>query len=123
MCAAAAAFTGVGTVRYVAPDPWAVAAEPTRSADADRATWLGHEAWGVTANLLFLLGIASSVGVDSPTVTGNREREPETAEIVLALVAEGRTAEALTRDRELPDVLAPLWTRITTAATARAARR
>jgi tRNA(Arg) A34 adenosine deaminase TadA len=75
MCAAAAAFTGVGTVRYVAPDPWAVAAK---------------------------------VGVDSPTVTGNAQRQPAVARLALDLLPapSGGT---------LPELIAPVWDRVTAA--------
>jgi tRNA(Arg) A34 adenosine deaminase TadA len=118
MCAAAAAFTGVGRVRYVAPDPWAVATEQAASA----ADGPAGDLWVVTANVLFLHAVASSSGVDHPTVTRNRELEPETAAIVVDLVAEGLTAEAWTRGRSAGAALSGVWDRIVAAAAARARR-
>lgn len=86
MCATAASFLGVGVVRHVAPDPWALASgQPKNTASVGPAA----DVWVVTANLMFLLGIASKAGVDHPTVVGNRALEPETTEIVLDLVADG----------------------------------
>jgi tRNA(Arg) A34 adenosine deaminase TadA len=119
MCAAAAAFLGVGTVRHLAPDPWALA-----SGQPDNAASVGPAAdlWVVTANLLFLLSIASKAGVDHPTVVGNRELEPETTGIVLDLVADGLVAPAWTRGRSLVEALPARWDRIVAAAAARAER-
>lgn len=77
MCAAAAAFTGVGTVRYVAPDPWATAAGEAPSG----TEYLGEERWATVAGVLFVAGVAASVGWDSPTVRGN----PQLAAIARAL--------------------------------------
>jgi tRNA(Arg) A34 adenosine deaminase TadA len=122
MCAAAAAFTGVGTVRYVAPDPWAIAARPDPGVEAARSVPLGDDLWVVVANLLFLVGVASAAGVDSPTVAGNREREPETARLAVELVEQGTTAAALTAGRPLPEVLESLWPRISAAAADRRKR-
>lgn len=119
MCAAAAAFLGVGTVRHLAPDPWALA-----SGQPDNAASVGPAAdlWVVTANLLFLLGIASRAGVDHPTVVGNRKLEPETTVIVLDMVADGLVATAWARGRSLVEVLPARWDRIVAAAAARAER-
>jgi tRNA(Arg) A34 adenosine deaminase TadA len=99
MCAAAAAFTGVGTVRYVAPDPWAVAARP--AGPPSGAVPLGRPEWATVAMVLFVLGVAARVGPDSPTVTGN----PEVARIALDLLPAptGGTLE---------DLVAPIWPRV-----------
>jgi tRNA(Arg) A34 adenosine deaminase TadA len=101
MCAAAADFTGVGTVRYVAPDPWAVAAAPAPTAAGARAVPLGDPRWAAVAGVLFVLGVAARVGVGSPTVTGN----PEVARIALDLLPAptGGTLEEL---------IAPVWPRV-----------
>jgi tRNA(Arg) A34 adenosine deaminase TadA len=101
MCAAAAAFTTVGMVRYVAPDPWAVAtgASPASSAAAP----VGDPRWARVAGLLFVLGVADRVGPDSPTVTGN----PDLAELALELLPAPSAGS-------LPDLVAPLWPRIST---------
>jgi tRNA(Arg) A34 adenosine deaminase TadA len=98
MCAAAAAFTAVGTVRYVAPDPWAVGAGvPSAAAGSP----LGDPRWARVAGLLFVLGVAARVGPDHPTVVAN----PDLARIALELlpVRTGGT---------LPDLIAPLWPQI-----------
>jgi tRNA(Arg) A34 adenosine deaminase TadA len=105
MCAAAAAFTGVGTVRYVAPDPWAVAAEPAPTGDAARSIPLGDPRWATVAGVLFLLGVAASVGVDSPTVRGNVEKQPAVAAIALALLPRPTGGT-------LPDLIGPVWSHV-----------
>jgi tRNA(Arg) A34 adenosine deaminase TadA len=121
MCVAAASFTGVGTIRYMAPDPWAIA---TDQPHADRsAVGPAEDQWIVSANILFLLGIASGpAGLQHPTMARNREREPETAAIVIELVTSGRDQRALTAGRALDEVLASLWDRISAAARARSER-
>ena len=103
MCAAAAAFTGVGTVRHVAPDPWAVAARPVPTASG--SVPLGSRQWAVVAGVLFLLGVAARTGVRSPTVTGNVERQPEVARIALDLLPAPTGGT-------LQDLIAPVWARI-----------
>jgi tRNA(Arg) A34 adenosine deaminase TadA len=118
MCAAAAAFTGVGRVRYVAPDPWAVATGQAASG----ADGPAGDLWVVGANLLFLLSIASRAGLDHPTVARNRELEPETAGLVVELVSEGLTADAWTRGRPAGAALSSVWDRVAAAAAARARR-
>ncbi len=104
MCAAAAVFTKIGTVRYVAPDPWAVAAGsgPDRLA-APVASPLGDSRWSRVAGLLFVLGVADRVGPDSPTVTGN----PELARLALESLPAPTGGS-------LADLIAPLWPRIST---------
>jgi tRNA(Arg) A34 adenosine deaminase TadA len=108
MCAAAAAFTGVGTVRYVAPDPWAVAAAPEPAADAARSRFLGDERWAVVAGVLFLLGVAARVGVDSPTVQGNLIRQPAVGRLALDLLPRPTGGS-------LEEFLAPIWPRVLAA--------
>lgn len=108
MCAAAAAFVGVGTVRYVAPDPWAVAAAADSGADsapdrrpAGAPAPLGDPCWSRVAGLLFVLGVAARVGPGNPTVTGN----PELARLALELLPAPTGGT-------LADLVAPLWPRI-----------
>jgi tRNA(Arg) A34 adenosine deaminase TadA len=119
MCAAAARFLGVGTVRYLAPDPWALASGQTPD---DDAVGPAADLWVVTANLMFLLGIASSAGVEHPTVVANGELEPETTQIVRDMVSDGLVVPAITRGKTLADVLTSRWPRITTASADRATR-
>ena len=106
MCAAAAVFTKIGTVRYVAPDPWAVAAGAGSGPDpraAPVASPLGDPRWSRVAGLLFVLGVADRVGPGSPTVVGN----PELARLALELLPAPTGGS-------LADLVAPLWPRIST---------
>jgi tRNA(Arg) A34 adenosine deaminase TadA len=119
MCAAAARFLGVGTVRYLAPDPWALASGQPPN---DDAVGPAADLWVVTANLLFLLSIASRAGIEHPTVVANGELEPETTQIVRDFLSEGPVVPAITRGKPLADLLIPRWPRITAAAAGRAAR-
>ena len=119
MCTAAAAFLGVGTVRHLAPDPWALA---SGQPDNTGAVGPAGELWVITANLLFLVSIATTAGVDHPTVVANRALEPETTGLVLDLVAEGLVAPPWTGGWSLVEVLAARWDRIVAAAAARAER-
>jgi tRNA(Arg) A34 adenosine deaminase TadA len=105
MCAAAREFTGIGTVRFIAPDP----------SDADR----GEDPegivpeWIVVANLLFLSGVAAYSGASSPTLARARQREPEIIQLT-------RTAnDGALRQPSLREALAPVWPDIRVAATKR----
>ncbi|WP_407839128.1 nucleoside deaminase [Streptomyces sp. DSM 116496] len=77
MCAAAAEFTGVGRVRYLAPDPWALSSGNGAGSDADP----GRPHWLLVANAMFLRSVASaSEGSEEPQIlTHHRAVEPETA--------------------------------------------
>ena len=119
MCSAAAAFLAVGPVRHLAPDPWAPASGQPDHGSSDGPA---ADLWLVTANLLFLLGIASGRGADHPTVAANRELEPETSGIVLDLLDNGQAAPAWTEGRSLTEALPASWDRIAAAATARGQR-
>ena len=107
MCTAAATFTGVGTVRYLAPDPWAVALGRSRSEagrdDAARAGQPGSgplivgpvddERWVVAANVMFLISIARRRGLNHPTIVRNADLEPDTVTIVRHLTATDMSTE------------------------------
>jgi tRNA(Arg) A34 adenosine deaminase TadA len=123
MCAAAAEFTGVGTVRYMAPDPSAIATNQ-RATVTVRARLIGpaDHLWIVVANVLFLLSIASSRGVDHPTVARNRELEPETVAIVVELIEGERAAPTLTEGLSQWAMLSDLWPSIVAASQRRASR-
>lgn len=92
MCAAAAAFTGIGRVAYVADDPSdhdapeAIAA--TRGAVPYTA--LGQPLWWTVANLLFLYNSAMQSGAEAGNLRSNRERFP--ALVALTLDLAGRDA-------------------------------
>uniref|UniRef100_A0AAU2JR43 CMP/dCMP-type deaminase domain-containing protein n=1 Tax=Streptomyces sp. NBC_00049 TaxID=2903617 RepID=A0AAU2JR43_9ACTN len=77
MCAAAAGFTGVGEVRYLAPDPWALA---DGSAGSSGATPADGQVWLVAANAMFLRSVrVAAPGPHEPGIlTHHRAVEPET---------------------------------------------
>jgi hypothetical protein len=109
MCSAACAFTGVGVVDFVAPDP----SDPDTYPDPD-----GMPAeWIVVANLLFLTGVANYSGPSAPMIARAREREPEIADMMaLTDIAE------LSRPT-LRAALSALWPQISVAADRRRQRR
>jgi tRNA(Arg) A34 adenosine deaminase TadA len=118
MCDAAAVFCGVGTVAWLAPDPWAIADEVSTeraAAPTVRVPPTDHR-WLVVANALFVASIVRTRGRDHPTPTRNAEREPETDRLVDPLIV------ALTADPDLLALLGRLWSPITEAAAARSAR-
>jgi tRNA(Arg) A34 adenosine deaminase TadA len=122
MCTAAAAFLGVGQVRYLAPDPWALAAEPPRSSSGVPLVGPADNVWLVCANVFFLYSIASRAGLDHSTVVRNRQLEPETAGIVVDLVAEGGLAAGLAEGGSVRVFLSLYGDRIAAAADARGQR-
>ncbi|MEU9231496.1 nucleoside deaminase [Streptomyces subrutilus] len=115
MCAAAARFTGVGEVRYLAPDPWALA---DGSAGQSGARPAGRAVWLVAANALFLRSVAMAAQgpAEPPILTHHRTAEPETAALHDAL-APGRPAAASVREW-----LGGLWPLVTAAAAERDGR-
>jgi tRNA(Arg) A34 adenosine deaminase TadA len=108
MCAAAAAFTGVGEVRFLAPDP----------SDEDSTDPVGVDGrWMVLANVMFLEGVSRYSGTSAPMICRARVREPETAELL------GSVGPALFASPELELALEEIWPMIEAAAQARAVRR
>ena len=97
MCTAAAVFVGVGSIAYVAHDPWALATGQSRakqegSPDGARGiavTGPAAEPWRTIANALFILSIAATRGPDHPTVARSRTLDPAAADIALALLGTG----------------------------------
>jgi len=119
MCTTAAEFTGVGRIRFLAPDPWALATG-VPGTPGRLVTGPGADLWLVAANVLFLHSVATRAGLAHPTVTGNLAREPETAAIAVDLVESGGTA---VRDNEsVADFLDAVWEPLTAAAAARSRR-
>ncbi|MGW1933089.1 nucleoside deaminase [Streptomyces sp. NPDC001919] len=115
MCAAAAAFTGVGTVRYLAPDPWALASGNDGSSGV---AGMEQQPWLVAANVMFLRSVSAAArGPEEPaTVARCRAMEPETVAVHDSLppgLPAARSAEAW---------LESLWPAIGDAATARRLR-
>jgi tRNA(Arg) A34 adenosine deaminase TadA len=124
MCTAAAAFTGVGLVRYVAPDPWALATGRSRAgigtgSDGELRVVGPHpdERLVVAANVVFMLSIARSRGLDHPTIVRNAQLEPDTTDLVRTMVGTG-VATRLPDDIE--SFLGPAWVTISEAAARRA---
>jgi tRNA(Arg) A34 adenosine deaminase TadA len=108
MCAAACAFTGVGSVCFIAPDP---------SDDDGHDDPRGIELeWVVLANLLFLAGIAAYSGSSAPMITRARQREPEIVELMQLV------GDAALRQTGLRDALTPFWPQVQNAARERRTR-
>ena len=135
MCTAAAIFSGMGTIRYVAPDPWAIAAghsrsSPGRAVGAAAATQPDRsplvvgpsddERWVVAANVMFLLSIALRRGFDHPTIVRNTELEPDTVMLVRHLLEAEPSAGLLTNGNAF---LARWWSAVCSAAERRKATR
>ena len=109
MCSAACAFTEVGDVDFVAPDP----SDPDTYPDPD-----GMPAeWVVVANLLFLTGVANYSGPSAPMIARASEREPEVADLM-------RLVDVNDLNRgTLREALSPRWPEISAAAHRRRQRR
>jgi tRNA(Arg) A34 adenosine deaminase TadA len=116
MCAAACGFTGVGTVRYVAPDP----SDETDGSDQDETDGSDQDAadgrWLVVANLLFLSGILAYSGPTSPFVNRVRPREPEITGLLDTL------DHRRLRQVPLDGALAVIWSDVERAADRRRTR-
>ncbi len=108
MCAAATAFTGVGDVRFLAPDP----------SDEDSTDPVGVDTrWMVLANVMFLEGVSRYSGASAPMICRARVREPETAELLSSV------GPALFAAPELEIGLEKAWPVVEAAAQVRADRR
>jgi tRNA(Arg) A34 adenosine deaminase TadA len=118
MCLAAAVFTEVGTVRFIAPDPWALATDQPviSSTRATRVIGPTNDVWTLCANVLYLLSIANARGPQHPTITRNHELEPETTGVLLEVYGAGLLPTTV------DDFLERWWTQITEAAERRRAR-
>ncbi len=102
MCAAACAFTGVGSVAFIAPDP----SDDDRHEDPDTI----EPQWVVVANLLFLSGVAAYSGASSAMISRARQREPEVIDLMQI------AGDAALRQASLRDALRPIWPEIEAAA-------
>ncbi|MFJ2060522.1 nucleoside deaminase [Streptomyces sp. NPDC087908] len=78
MCTAAASFTKVGSVRFLAPDPWALT---SGMAGVSGATGPDRQIWLVAASVMFLRSVsnASPGPEESEILVRCRELEPEAA--------------------------------------------
>jgi tRNA(Arg) A34 adenosine deaminase TadA len=108
MCAAACAFTGVGIVAFIAPDP--------SDDDSHYDPRAIEPEWVVVANLLFLSGVAAYSGSSSSMIIRARQREPEIVELMQ--VAD----DAALRQATLRDALVSVWPGIEAAAQERRKR-
>lgn len=108
MCAAACEFTGVGAVIFIAPDP-----SDDNGNDLDGIT----TEWVITANLLFLSGVAAYSGSSSSMIARAGQREPEITHLMRPA---GDTA---LRQPALRVALAPVWPDIQAAARKRRSRQ
>ncbi|GHI89591.1 deaminase [Streptomyces xanthophaeus] len=116
MCAAAARFTGVGRVRYLAPDPWALTDGSSGSSGADAQ---GETEWLLAANVMFLRSVAVAFEDDpgEPEILSHhRGVEPETAALHDA-VPPGLPAVG-----PAEEWLAGIWPQLTAAAVRRSLR-
>lgn len=102
MCAAACEFTGVGRVRFVAPDP--SDGQPGPDPTGVDGQWL------IVANLLFLAGVRAYSGASAPILLRARDREPETTGLL------DTVAPQQLRTATLPDALGPIWAHVVKAA-------
>jgi tRNA(Arg) A34 adenosine deaminase TadA len=116
MCDAAAVFCGVGTVRWLAPDPWAVAADVPVGREPGPTARIGptDQRWLVVANALFVAGVVRTRGRAHPTAVRGAEREPETDQLVDSVAERA--------DVVFPRLIGPLWPEIIAAADARRER-
>lgn len=115
MCAAAARFTGVGQVRYLAPDPWALS---DGSAGGSGALPAAEAVWLPAANAMFLRSVVlAAKGPGEPRIlTRHRAVEPETAAL------HDVVPPGLPRAGSVEEWLSGLWPALVSAATARALR-
>ncbi|MFF5634977.1 nucleoside deaminase [Streptomyces sp. NPDC012825] len=116
MCTAAASFTGVGEVRFLAPDPWALATGNSGSSGVTGTDHWPH--WLVTANVMFLRSVSAAVpeGREPETLVRSRTLEPETARLHDSL------PPGLPPSGRMEPWLTKLWPALCDAATARRRR-
>ncbi|WP_404952993.1 nucleoside deaminase [Streptomyces sp. 147326] len=111
MCAAAAEFTGVADVRYLAPDPWAMA---DGSAGSSGAAPFGGAVWLLAANTMFLRSVVvAAPGPAEPEIlTHHRCVEPETAAL------HGAVRPGLPTAASVGEWLEEIWSALSAAAAA-----
>jgi tRNA(Arg) A34 adenosine deaminase TadA len=113
MCRAAVDFTGIESIRWMAPDPSEVE-QPSGQAPADR----GGVEWLVVANALFLHNVIAVAGEDHPIVNYNLVAEPEITALALDLFHQQQLAES----SQLGSALNGIWERVETAVAMRSQR-
>jgi tRNA(Arg) A34 adenosine deaminase TadA len=126
MCASAAVLAGVGTVRYLAPDPLFFGIESIPDLNAfTRRRWPSyhgpHEAeWAIVAGVIahHLLAFWEPNGLAMAALT---EHESETATLLRSVVEERLVIDAATRGETLESLLECLWPRAVEAHARRSA--
>ncbi|MGW7313284.1 nucleoside deaminase [Streptomyces sp. NPDC054865] len=116
ICAAAARFCGVGAVRHLAPDPWALATGSTGSPAASGPA--AGTLWLLAANVMFLRSVAAAAtGPGEPEVLRHhRSAEPETAAL------HDSVPPGLPENDPVEEWLARLWPALPEAARNRESR-
>ncbi|MET9319040.1 deaminase [Streptomyces sp. NPDC003038] len=119
MCAAAARFTGVGQVRYLAPDPWALATGSAGASGVAETAPVADAAWLLVANVMFLRSVAvAAPGPAEPEIlTHHRTVERETVALHDSIPPGLPTAGSL------EEWLAGMWPCVRAMAAARGRRR
>ena len=89
MCAAAIAFVGVGSVRFIADDPSDDASPAAILATRGAAPYdaLGEPFWWTVSKALFLSTSAVQSGSEAAHLRRNRDRAPAMVELALTLAA------------------------------------
>lgn len=120
MCAAAAAFTGIGRVVYLADDP-SDDSSPGLMASSRRGIpyeSMGSSDWATVSTLLFLTTGAYLHGHrDSTIARAEGGGMGGAAGLALDLAAEDHLGRLSRAGYPLPDALEPLWPRITSLST------
>ena len=122
MCDAALAFTGVGRIRWLAPDPSATTAEPDAERELPGPIRIGpdDDRWLIVASLLFLASVVRRRGLKNPMVLRNARLEPETNVLLNEIIVARQSA---VRTWSLSELLFRNWAAVLDAARARRARR
>jgi hypothetical protein len=103
MCAGAAEFLGITSIRSLGSDP----------SDNQGATpWIGDTVgtvWMVVANTMFIHNVAWVAGQDNATVVRSREIEPEIAEYALTKLRTRALIEASEQGMGLGEFVDLIW--------------
>ncbi len=139
MCDAAAVFTGVGAIRWLSPDPWAVAVGVDRGCPDDGVRRTGPGDGGTSARWLVLssaMFVASVTGEqdggdggEHPTAAACRRDDPAVHRLVEVLRGRrdehgpsGAAGWAASLPRSAEELAAQLWADVDAAASARSRR-
>jgi tRNA(Arg) A34 adenosine deaminase TadA len=129
LCASAAIITGVGTVRFLAADPFFTGVErlPTLN-DWFAERWPKFEGptnddrWAIVAMIL-QLNAAASRNPGGPVMQANRKVEPEATDLIEEIVRQESWTRAAQEQQPIGGALEPIWRYIVAAAIKRSSRR